>query len=141
MKSLYAIVLGAALALGAASSARAADAPPAGPIHVTGYVEVVPPATNQMLDMLKQYRDAARGEPGAMTMELYQEVGMPSRVVTREIWRDAQAADAHSKAASTTALLGKLKPIQYGPTDFRAHAVHFGYAAPGAAAPASGTVV
>lgn len=142
MKSLFGIFFGAALALAVAVSARAGDAPPAsmGPIHVTGYVEVVPTATNQMIDLVKQYRDAARGEAGAMTVEIYQELGMPSRLVTREIWRDAQAYDAHSKASSTTALLGKLKSIQYGPTDFRVHDVHFGYSPPGAAAPANDSV-
>lgn len=140
MKSLLGLFLGAAVALAVAPLARAGDAPaaPMGPIHVTGYVEVVPPSTNQMLDMVKQYRDAARGEAGAMTVEIYQELGMPSRVVTREVWRDAQAADAHSKAASTTSLLAKLKPIEYGPTDFRAHDVFFGHS--GAAAPAAGSV-
>jgi len=143
MKSLLAALFGASLMFAAATDARAADAPPAptGPFHITGYVEAAPPATNQMIDAVKQYRDAARGEAGAMTIEIYQELGMPSRLVTREIWRDAQAAEAHSKAASTAALLGKLKPIQYGPVDFRAHDAHFSYSAPGAAGPANGSVV
>jgi quinol monooxygenase YgiN len=126
MKSLIAAVFGANLVLAAVTGARAGEAPaaPVGPIHVTAYVEVTPPSTGQMVDIVKQYRDAARGEPGAMTIELYQEVGMPSRLVTREIWSDQAAADAHSKAASTTALQGKLKPIQYGPVDYRAHDVY-----------------
>ncbi len=142
MKSLLGLFLGVSLALAVVTTARAGEATPAptGPIHVTGYIEVVPPSTNQMIDMVKQYRDAARREAGAMTVEIYQELGMPSRIVTSEVWRDAQAYDAHSKAASTTALLGKLKPIQYGPTDFRAHDVTFGYSAPGAAAPSNGSV-
>ena len=140
MKSLLGLFFGAAVALAVAVPARAGDAPaaPMGPIHVTGYVEVVPTATSQMIDMVKQYRDAARGEAGAMAVEIYQELGMPSRLVTRETWRDAQAADAHSKAASTTSLLAKLKPIQYGPADFRVHDVTFGTS--GAAAPANGSV-
>lgn len=137
MKSLIAAVFGASLVFAAVTGARAGEAPaaPMGPIHVTGYVEVVPTATAQMVDMVKQYRDAAQGEPGATTIEVYQEVGMPSRLVTREIWADQAAADAHSKAASTNALLGKLKPIQYGPVDFRAHDVYIN-AGPGG--PASG---
>jgi quinol monooxygenase YgiN len=123
MKSLFAAVFGASLVFAAATEARAGEATPApmGPIYVTGYVEVVPTATAQMIDIVKQYRDAAKAEPGAMTVEVYQELGMPSRLVTREIWADQAAADVHSKAASTATLLGKLKPIQYGPTDFRAH--------------------
>jgi len=140
MKSLLGLAFGAGLALAAATTARAGDAPaaPMGPIHVTDYVEVTPPSTNLMIDAVKQYRDAARAEPGAMTVEVYQELGAPARLVTREIWRDAQAADAHSKAASTTSLADKLKPIQYGPTDSRAHDVFFGT---GTGSAAAGNVV
>ena len=126
MKSLLGVVFGALAMLALAQAGRAADAPPApmGPYHVTSYVEVVPTATNQAIGLLKAYRDAARGE-GATLLEIYQEVGMPSRFVTREVWRDAQAFEAHSKAASTTDLAGKLKPIEYGPLDVRTHTVHF----------------
>jgi quinol monooxygenase YgiN len=142
MKSLLGLALGAGLAFAVAATARAGDAPapPMGPVHVTGYVEVTPPSTNQMIDAVKQYRDAARAEPGAMTVEIYQEIGAPSRLVTREIWRDAQASDAHSKGASATALAGKLKPIQYGPTDSRAHDVFFG-AGTGSAAPGNVVII
>jgi len=94
---------------------RAADAPPApmGAYHVTAYVEVVPTATAQTAALMKAYRDVARKEPGATIVEVYQELGAPSRFVTREVWRDAQAADAHAKAASTSDLTGKLKSIEW----------------------------
>jgi len=96
-----------------------------GPYHVTSYVEVVPTAANQAIGYMKAYRDAARREPGATTIEVYQEVGMPSRFVAREVWRDAQAFEAHSKATSMSELAGKVKPIEYGPVDVRTHTVHF----------------
>jgi quinol monooxygenase YgiN len=67
-----------------------------GAYHVTAYVEVVPTATAQTAALMKAYRDVARKEPGATMVEVYQEIGMPSRFVTREVWRDAQAADAHT---------------------------------------------
>jgi len=125
MKSLLGVVFGALAMLALAQAGRAADAPaPVGPYHVTSFVEVVPTATNQAIGLLKAYRDAARGE-GATLIEIYQEVGMPSRFVAREVWRDAQAFEAHSKAASTSDLASKLKPIEYGPLDVRAHTVHF----------------
>ncbi len=141
MKSLFSVVFCALAMLALAQAARAGDAPPApmGPYHVTGYVEVVPTATTQTVALMRAYRDAARKEAGATMVELYQELGMPSRFVTREVWRDAQAADAHAKAASTSDLMTKLKPIQYGPTDFRAHTVHF--ETPTARGAAAGSVV
>jgi len=140
MKSLLSVVFGALAVLAVGNLALAADAPaPVGPYHVTTFVEVVPTAANQAIGFLKAYRDAARREPGATTIEVYQELGMPSRFVAREVWADGQAFDAHSKAASTSDLMSKMKPIEYGPVDVRTHTVHF--ETPNGRGPAAGSVV
>ena len=129
MKSFFSALFGAALALiGAGQIAKAADAAPdpnQGPIYVTTYYEVSPGTTAQALGMLKDYRDAARKEQGATSSDLLQELGMPSRFVVNEVWRNWAAYDAHTKATARTQLHLKMLPIQYGPPDARTHTGHF----------------
>jgi quinol monooxygenase YgiN len=129
MKSFLGALACAILAvMGATFAVNAGDAPPPpqGPIHVTIFYEVAPKSANDAVGMLKQYRDAAKGEAGATSVRIYQEVGAPFRLVSYEVWRDMAAYQAHAMAASTTALNERMKAIQYGPPDARTHAVHFG---------------
>ena len=95
-----------------------------GPTYTMTYVEVVPSATARAIAMLKEYRDASRKEPGAMYADIYQEEGQSHRFVLSEIWQNRGAVAAHTKAAASTGLLEKLKPIQLGPTDVRIHQAH-----------------
>jgi len=128
MKSLLGAFACAVLAvMGATLAVHAGDAPapPQGPIHVTVFYEVTPGSVDQAVGMLKQYRDAAKAEPGATSVQLYQEVGAPFRLVSLEVWRDMESYQAHSKAASTTGLAERMKSIAYAPRDARPHAVHF----------------
>jgi quinol monooxygenase YgiN len=122
--------------LGFAQSAQAVEAQ--GAIYVTTFVEVTPGAAAQTTTMLKEYRDAARKEPGVMVADIYQEAGTPSRFVTNEVWRDMSAYEAHGKAMARTQLFQKLLPIQYGPPDSRTHIAH--YIAPGGGAPTANSI-
>jgi quinol monooxygenase YgiN len=117
-----------ALALaGFVQAAKAADAPPPtqGPIYVTTFFEVTPGKTAMARTMLKEYRDSARKEPGIMSSDLLEEVGMASRFATNEVWRDWAAYDAHAKASARDQLYAKMLPIQFGPPDARPHLGHF----------------
>ncbi len=130
MRLFFSAVFGAILAvIGLAQAARAGEATPPppnqGPVYVSTYYEVNPGAANQALGFLKEYRDAARMEPGATSVQVFQETGWPSRFVTMEVWRDWAAYDAHTKAAPRTQLHLKTLPMQYGPPDARTHLVHF----------------
>ena len=126
MKSLLNVLACAVLGvMGATIAATAGDAPQAGPIHVTSFFEVTPGSANQAIGMLKQYRDATKAEPGATSVQLYQEVGAPFRFVSMEVWQDMMAYQAHSKAGSTTGIAERMKAVEYGPPDTRPHAVHF----------------
>jgi quinol monooxygenase YgiN len=128
MKSLLGALACAILAvMGATLAVKAGDAPPPpqGPIHVTIFYDVTPGSVNQAIAMLKQYRDGAKGEPGATRITLYQEVGAPFRLVSLEVWQDMASYQAHAKAASTTGLNDRMKAVQYGPPDARPHAIHF----------------
>ena len=123
---------------GMAQSASAADAAPPtqnsiftsptevppptqGPVYVTTYFEVVPGSAAQAMTALKEYRDAARKEPGVVSSDLLQELGTPSRFATNEVLHDWAAYTAHTKAAARTQLFQKVLPIQFGPPDTRPH--------------------
>jgi quinol monooxygenase YgiN len=140
MKSLLSVLACAALAvMGATFAASAGDAPQQGPIHVTSFFEVTPGQVNQAIGMLKQYRDAAKAEPGSTSVQLYQEVGAPFRFVAMEVWQDMAAYQAHAKASSTTGVAERMKAVEFGPPDMRPHAVHF--AAPEKAAGAGSVTI
>jgi quinol monooxygenase YgiN len=142
MKSLFNALVCAMVVFGLAQNAYAADAAPdpnQGPVYVTTYFEVSPQNAAQAMAMLKDYRDAARKEPGATVSDLLQEVGMASRFVTNEVWQNWAAFDAHAKAAPRTQLYLKMRPIQYGPPDARTHLAH--YIAPGGGARTANSVI
>jgi quinol monooxygenase YgiN len=139
MKSLFSMLFCALAVFGVTQAADAADVVIQGPIYTTTFVEVSPGAARQTVAMLKEYRDAARKEPGAMSVDVYQEAAIPSRFVTNEVWKDMAAFDAHAKASVTTQLSQKLRPIQYGPSDSRTHIGYF--IAPGGAPASANSIV
>ena len=112
--------------MGLVQLAPAAEAPPPtqGPVYVTTFFEVTPTSTTQAVAALREYRDAARKEPGAMSSNVLQEVGATSRFATNEVWRDWAAYDAHVKASPRAQLYQKMVPIQFGPPDARPHLAH-----------------
>jgi quinol monooxygenase YgiN len=129
MKSLHRVVTCAALAaalIGPASAQQQIQGVTVvdGPIYTMTYVEVVPSAKTNALAMLKDYRDASRKEPGAMSADIFQEDGQSHRFVVSEIWQNRAAVETHTKAAANTTLLQKMKPIETGPLDMRIHQAH-----------------
>ena len=95
-----------------------------GPTYLFDYVEVLPSTAAQAVNALKEYRDAARKEPGAIRIDVYQEKAQTHHFVVQEIWQNRTIAQAHGKSAASTALLQKLKPIELGPPDVRVHQIH-----------------
>jgi quinol monooxygenase YgiN len=93
----------------------------AAPIHVATYVEVAAASPKNAIKLLKQYRDASRGESGNTRTEIAQEIGRPNRFVVLEIWKDQAALDAHGKSAGTTAFRDQFKAIANAPYDERVH--------------------
>jgi len=95
-----------------------------GPTYVMTYIEVVPSATARAIVMMKEYRDVARREPGAIYVDIMQEEGQSHRFILNEIWQNRGAVAAHTGAAAMKALVDKLKAIELGPTDVRIHQAH-----------------
>jgi quinol monooxygenase YgiN len=122
MRSTLTILLAMTLLPAAFSgAANAQAAPPAGPVYIATYVEVVPASVKDGEKLLAQYRDATRKENGNMRAEVAREMARPTRFIVMQTWKDQAAFDAHGKAASTTAFRDKLKTIHAGPYDERVH--------------------
>lgn len=126
MRSIFRAIFAAALALGVGTSVQgqAADAP-SGPAYVTTYLEFAPSSVANATTMLKTYRDASRREPGATTVDIYQEAGHPHRLILREIWQDRAAYDRHAMAASTTQFTTAVRPIHFGPIYVSVHIAYW----------------
>lgn len=116
MKSILRAVFAAALALGVGTAVQGQTpaAPPPGPSFVMTYLEVSPSSVTNAIATMRTYRDASRREPGATTVDIYQEAGHPHRFILREIWQDRAAYDRHAMAASTTQFKTAIRPIHYG---------------------------
>ena len=132
MRGTLGLLLGIAL-MPIASTLGAHAEGAAAPIHLATYVEVAAASPKNAVALLKQYRDASRGESGNLRAEVAQELGRPNRFVVLEIWKDQGALDAHGKSGGTAAFRDKLKAIQNAPYDERAHNA-FNVAANGALA-------
>ena len=116
-KCLVAGAFMSVFAIAAGSPARAqagADA-----IYGVITLDVAPGADAQGAAILKQYREAARKEPGNMGVDVLQETGRPYRFVIYETWKDQAAYEAGDKSAPAAALRDKLKPIAGAPYDRR----------------------
>ena len=137
MKAFFSLLFCALTVLGFAQPANAVEAQ--GAIYVTTFYEVTPGATADTVAMLKEYRDAARKEPGMMVADVYQEAGAPARFVTNEVWRDMGAYETHAKAIARAQLFQKMLPIKYGPPDARTHIAH--YIAPGGGAATANSIL
>ena len=124
-RSLWAsVVLVGLLAAGPAAAQNPQVPLIDGPTYFITYVEVVPSATARAIAMMKEYRDAARKEPGAMYVDIMQEDGGSYRFILSEIWQSRGAVAAHAGAAAMKTLVEKLKPIELGPIDSRIHQAH-----------------
>jgi quinol monooxygenase YgiN len=132
-----AAIVAPALAMAAPAPEQSPESVP-GPRYMMTHIEVAPDAVPMALTAIKAYRQAALKEPGATTVDIFQESGHPSRFIISEIWRDHQALMARANSPAGTELFAKLKPFEFRPSDVR---LHFLYAGTPFKPPAPGNVV
>jgi quinol monooxygenase YgiN len=107
-------------------------------LYAVMVLDVSPGAADKGVALLKQYRDAARKEPGNEGADVLQETGWPTRFVVYETWKDRAAYDAADKSAALGDFRGKLKAIADGPFDRRDY--HVVAVGPAKAATGAGAV-
>jgi quinol monooxygenase YgiN len=116
-KLIVRCLLGFAFLVAVASAAGAQTGADA--IYGVTTLDVAPGKASEGAALLKQYRDAARKQPGNTGITLLQEADWPNRFLIYEGWKDQSAYDANEKSAHLAALRDKLKPIAGAPYDRR----------------------
>jgi quinol monooxygenase YgiN len=86
-------------------------------------LDVAPPAANQGVALLKQYRDAALKQAGNLGVTLLQEADRRNRFIIYEAWKDQTSYEGNETAPHTANLRDKLKPIAGAPYDRRNYSV------------------
>lgn len=93
-------------------AAPAAGAEPAGAVTVLTHVDVIPPAKDQAIGLVKQLAADSRKESGALRFDVLQQGNRPNHLFLVETWRDRTARDAHVMAEGSRAFRAKLLPLQ-----------------------------
>lgn len=112
---------GAFFAVAAASTAQAQSGGDA--IYGVTTLDVAPAAAAQGVALLRQYRAGALKQAGNSGVTLLQEVEWPNRFVIYEGWTNQSAFEANEKAAHSSELRDKLRPIAGAPYDRREYHV------------------
>jgi len=91
------------------------------PYFIVTYIEVAPGATDKAAALIKAQSATGRKEAGNLRFETLQRIGQRNHFVILEAWADADARNAHAKAAHTVAFRKALQPHLYNPYDERPH--------------------
>lgn len=83
------------------------------------YLEVAPAEVNRVAGALKDYKRAAMNAPGALRIDVLQQVGRSSHFAIYESWRDNAALEGHKTSAETKRLDEVLQATRVSPTDER----------------------
>jgi len=126
MKSSYVLACVLAMMVPAAAPAQpgASQPVPSQPVYVVAYVDVLASAAPRTAAALRQYRDTSRGEPGALSLDLYSQSGRAGGFALVETWRDGAAYDTHLKSAAIERLHRDLNPLQLAPPDVRVQSAY-----------------
>lgn len=102
-----------------AMAANALKAGPKSAVYVVTHVDIVPTSKDAGIEMNKTLAEAARGEPGAISFDLWQQGSRPNHLTLVEAWKDRKALDAHNSGDAVKAYRGKFAAISGSPYDIR----------------------
>jgi quinol monooxygenase YgiN len=91
------------------------------PLYVITHVDVIPPFTSDGRALLKEFAAASRKDPGAIRIEVCEELGRPNHSTVIEVWKDRKLYEGHLAADHTRAFRAKLQPMLGSPFDERLH--------------------
>jgi quinol monooxygenase YgiN len=81
-----------------------------GALYVVTHVDVIPPRKDDGIAAVKELADDSRRHEGNLRFEVVQQTNRPNHFTVVEIWRDAEAMEAHSMAPATRHFRDKLAP-------------------------------
>jgi quinol monooxygenase YgiN len=73
---------------------------------------------------LWKFGGECRGEPGALSIDVYWQIGRASGFALVEAWRDGAAYETHLKSAAIERLHRDLNPLQLAPPDVRVQSAY-----------------
>jgi quinol monooxygenase YgiN len=106
----------------ALAAAASMPAPSRGAIWVVTHVDVPPPSKDACISELKTLAEASRKDGGNLMFEVVQQTNRPNHFTVVEVWKDAQAFDAHGTAEHTRRFRANLGPMLGAPHDDRIYA-------------------
>jgi quinol monooxygenase YgiN len=89
--------------------------------YTVTYVEVGPVLAKVGASALKTYREAARKDAGAVSLEVLQRIDRPNQFVVLGSWTNQMAFDAHAAGDHVKKLNEKLATTLAAPNDTRQH--------------------
>ena len=121
------MMLAASLLTMAMAAAPAAAQPPSpatplviAPLYVVSYLEFADDYVHRGAGAMIEYRGKSLREPGNANIELFQEIGYPSRYAILEMWQNS-AAQEHAKATGDAPRADWMKTGATAPADVRLH--------------------
>jgi quinol monooxygenase YgiN len=90
-------------------------------LYVVTHVDFMPKFTAPGRDLLKQFVDESCKDPGAVRIEVLEELNRPNHSTVVEVWKDAKTYEDHLAAEHTRAYRTKLQPMLGSPFDERLH--------------------
>lgn len=121
MQTTRAFVVAAALAAAASSAPAQPRTPPAVPVYVATFIDLMPPNTASGTQAIRRYVADAGKEPGVLRVEAVAQDGRENHLVIYEVWRSQAAFDAHEALPRTKTFKATIYPLMGAPFDQRVH--------------------
>ena len=90
-------------------------------IYVATYVEAMPYSADAARGVLRQIRDANRGNGGNLRCDLLERLTRPNHFVVLEAWHSEDAIESHHATATVGQLADHLPELLLSPCDVRSH--------------------
>ena len=89
--------------------------------YVVTYVEAMPRSAEAARDILRQIRDASRGNGVNLRCDLLERLAQPNHFVILQAWPDEDAQAAHTAAEAMGQFTDNLQQLLLSPCDVRSH--------------------
>jgi quinol monooxygenase YgiN len=88
-------------------------------VYVVTYIEAVPSAAAQVLELLTAYAEKSRRAEGNLQFQPLRRIGRPNHFAILEAWTDAAALESHSRSPDAERFSASLAPLLDSPPDRR----------------------
>jgi quinol monooxygenase YgiN len=89
--------------------------------YVVTYIETMPSAEKQAVQLIDRYSAAGRQATGNLRFEALQRIDRPNHFAFVSAWKDQKAAEAYAASDGTKQFREKLQPLLSAPVDERPH--------------------